>query len=285
MYPTNHGFVPHYVPLIESTIFRGGNVSTLIEIKKYGSVTEITLNRTEAYNAFNLEMITALAKKLIGLAMDDAVKGIIITGKGKAFCAGGDLKWAVEFAERKGASFHTLASQLHQAIVEIRRMKKPVVAAINGIAAGAGFSLALACDFRIMEKSAILRQAYTSNGLCIDGGGTFTLPRIVGLARSLEIAAFDNPISAHQAAEWGLVTKVVDDGKALTEAINMLNVLAKGSLHSFGWSKKLLTDSFNNSLESHLELEREGLSDCADNSDGQEGLNAFVEKRKPTFNI
>jgi 2-(1,2-epoxy-1,2-dihydrophenyl)acetyl-CoA isomerase len=162
-------------------------------------------------------------------------------------------------------------------------MKKPVIAAINGIAAGAGFSLALACDFRIIEKSAILRQAYTSNGLCIDGGGTFILPRIVGLARSLEIAAFDNPISAHQALEWGLVTKVVDDGKALEESINMLNILAKGSLHSFGWSKKLLTDSFNNSFESHLELEREGLSDCANHSDGQEGLNAFVEKRKPKF--
>jgi 2-(1,2-epoxy-1,2-dihydrophenyl)acetyl-CoA isomerase len=260
-------------------------VSTLIEIKKHGIVTEVTLNRTEAYNAFNLEMITALANKLTQLATDEDVKGIIIAGKGKAFCAGGDLKWAVEFSKRKGASFHTLAAQLHQAIVEIRRMRKPVVAAINGIAAGAGFSLALACDFRIMEKSAILRQAYTSNGLCIDGGGTFTLPRIVGLARSLEIAAFDNPISSHQASEWGLVTKVVDDGKALEEAVNMLNILAKGSLHSFGWSKKLLTDSFSNSFESHLELEREGLSACADSPDGQEGLNAFVEKRKPSFNI
>jgi 2-(1,2-epoxy-1,2-dihydrophenyl)acetyl-CoA isomerase len=260
-------------------------MSTLIDIKQHGSVTEVTLSRTEAYNAFNLEMITELANRLIKLATDDAVRGIVITGKGKAFCAGGDLKWASEFAQRKGTSFHTLAAQLHQAIVEIRRMKKPVVAAIGGIAAGAGFSLALACDFRIMEKSAILRQAYTSNGLCIDGGGTFTLPRIVGLARSLEIAAFDNPISAHQAEEWGLVTKVVDDGKALAEAISMLNTLAKGSLNSFGWSKKLLNDSFSNSLESHLELEREGLSACADSPDGKEGLNAFVEKRKPRFDV
>lgn len=260
-------------------------MSTLIEIKKHGSATEVALNRMEAYNAFNLEMITQLAIQLTKLATDDSVKGITITGKGKAFCAGGDLKWASEFAEKKGASFHTLAAQLHSAIVEIRRMRKPVVAAINGIAAGAGFSLALACDFRIIEKSAILRQAYTSNGLCIDGGGTFTLPRIVGLARSLEIAAFDNPISAHQALEWGLVTKVVDDSRAVEEAISMLNMLAKGSLHSFGWSKKLLTDSFSNSLESHLELEREGLSACADSPDGQEGLKAFMEKRKPTFNI
>ena len=254
-----------------------------IEVRQYGNVTEVVLSRPQAYNAFNLEMITELATQLTKLATDDVVRGIIITGQGKAFCAGGDLKWAVEYSEKRGSSFHTLASQLHLAVVEIRRMKKPVVAALNGTAAGAGFSLALACDFRVMEKSAILMQAYTSNGLCIDGGGTFTLPRIVGFARSLEIAAFDEPISAEQALEWGLVTKVVDDGTALEEAKIMMNRLFKKSTYSFGWSKKLLTDSFNNSLESHLELEREGLSDCANHSDGQEGLKAFIEKRKPMF--
>ncbi len=258
-------------------------MSAFIEVKTKGKIAEVILNRPEAFNAFNLEMITELAGHLIALASDDSVKGIAIAGKGKAFCAGGDLKWAVGFSKKAGSSFHTLASQLHAAIVEIRRMKKPVVAAINGTAAGAGFSLALACDFRVMEKSATLKQAYTSNGLCIDGGGTFTLPRLVGLARSLEIAAFDESISSDQALAWGLVTKVVDDGKALDEAVNMLEKLVKNSGHSFGWSKRLLTDSFNNSLEMHLELEREGLSNCADHPDGQEGLKAFVEKRKPKF--
>ena len=218
-----------------------------------------------------------MPKLLTQLATDNSVKGITITGQGKAFCAGGDLKWAVEFSEKTGSSFHTLASQLHLAVVEIRRMKKPVVAAINGTAAGAGSSLVLACDFRIMEQSAILRQAYTSNGLCINGGGTFTLPRIVGLARSLEIAAFDDPISSAQAPEWGLVTKIVDHGTVLEEATSMLNRLTKKSTYSFGWSKKLLTDSFSNSFDSHLELEREGLSDSANHSDGQEGLKAFIE--------
>lgn len=271
------------MPSIVPTILQGEDMSKFIKIKQNGNITEVVLNRPESYNAFNLEMITELAKHLTQLASDNSVRGITITGKGKVFCAGGDLKWAVEFSEKTGSSFHTLASQLHLAIVEIRRMKKPVVAAINGAAAGAGFSLVLACDFRIMEKSAILRQAYTSNGLCIDGGGTFTLPRIVGLARSLEIAAFDNPIPSEQASQWGLVTKVVDDGTALEEAINMLNRLVKNSTHSFGWSKRLITDSFNNSFESHLELEREGLSDCANHSDGQEGLKAFIEKRKPIF--
>ena len=258
-------------------------MNKFIEIKQSGEIMGVVLNRPETYNAFNLEMITELARHLTQLAKDDSARGIIITGNGKAFCAGGDLKWAIEFSDKAGSSFHTLASQLHLAIVEIRRMKKPVIAAINGTAAGAGFSLALACDFRIMGKSAILKQAYTSNGLSIDGGGTFTLPRIVGLARSMEIAAFDDPISSAKALEWGLVTKVVDDETILEEAKNMLNRLLEKSLYSFGWSKKLLTDSFNHSLESHLELEREGLSACANHSDGQEGLKAFIEKRKPMF--
>ncbi|MCD4717887.1 MAG: enoyl-CoA hydratase/isomerase family protein [Desulfobacterales bacterium] len=258
-------------------------MSKFIEINQDGNITEVVLNRPESYNAFNLEMTIELAKDLTQLATDNSVRGIIITGKGKAFCAGGDLKWAVEFSENAGSSFHTLASQFHLAVLEIRRMKKPVVAAINGTAAGGGFSLALACDFRIMEKSAIMKQGYTSNGLCIDGGGTFTLPRIVGLSRSFEIAAFDDPISSAQALEWGLITKVVDDGTVLEEAKSMLNRLTKKSTYSFGWSKKLLTDSFTNSLESQLEMEREGLSDCANHSDGQEGLKAFIEKRKPTF--
>jgi len=255
-----------------------------IEIREDQGISQIYLNRPEKYNALNLEMVTELAMSLVKLAKDDSVRGVLITGSGKAFCAGGDLKWAMEFSENAHASFHVLASQLHLAVIEMRRMKKPVVAAINGPAAGAGFSLALACDFRVMEKSAILKQAYTSNGLCIDGSGTFTLPRLVGLARSLEIAAFDEPISAEQALQWGLVTKVVEDGASSQESINMLAVLSQKSLHSFGWSKKLLTDSFNNSFESHLELEREGLSSCADHSDGQEGLCAFLEKRGAVFN-
>lgn len=254
-----------------------------IEINQNKNLTEVVLNRPESYNAFNLEMITELAKALTQLTTDNSVRGVAITGKGKAFCAGGDLKWAAGYSNNADASFHTLASQLHLATVEIRRMKKPVVAAINGAAAGAGFSLALACDFRIIEKSAILRQAYTSNGLCIDGGGTFTLPRIVGLARSLEIAAFDDPIPSAQALEWGLVTKIVEDGTVMEEAYNMLNTLNKKSTNSFGWSKKLFTDAFNNSFESHLELEREGLSDCANHPDGQEGIKAFIEKRKPKY--
>jgi 2-(1,2-epoxy-1,2-dihydrophenyl)acetyl-CoA isomerase len=258
-------------------------MSELIELDHDGPVTIIALNRPEAFNAFNYQMVADLAKNLTALAADNHVKGVIITGRGKAFCAGGDLKWALGFCGNPSAAFHKLAALFHSAILEIRRMKKPVAAAINGMAAGGGFSLALACDFRIMARSAVLKQAYTSAALCIDGGGTFTLPRLVGLARALEIAAFDETISASRALEWGLVTKVVEDGQALDEAKNLLQQLAQRSIHSFAVTKKLLTDSFNTSFETQMELERNGLTACADHPDGHEGLKAFAEKRNPRF--
>lgn len=163
-------------------------------------------------------------------------------------------------------------------------MSKPVIAAVNGVAAGGGFSLALACDFRVMASSAVLRQAYTSSGLCIDGGGTFMLPRLVGLARAMEIAAFDKPVSSEQALAIGLVTKVVEDGQAVEEAEKMAMELSQMSLHSFGWSKQLLMDSFHTAFETHIERERAGLCSCASHADGREGLQAFAEKRKPVFN-
>jgi 2-(1,2-epoxy-1,2-dihydrophenyl)acetyl-CoA isomerase len=170
------------------------------------------------------------------------------------------------------------------AMTEIRRMRKPVIAAINGIAAGGGFSLAIACDLRVMAKSAVMKQAYTSAGLCIDGGGTHSLPRLVGLARAMEIVAFDRPISSEQALSWGLVTKVVDDGRALDESMGMAHELTRNSVHSFGWCKELLIDSFDTAFEAQLERERFALSICASHADGREGVKAFSEKRKPAFN-
>ena len=244
----------------------------------------VTLNSPKSYNAFNLQMIQHLAERLTELATDQGVKAVVITGEGKVFCAGGDLKWVAGLGRSYGEAFHELAARYHQAILEIRRMPKPVVAAINGLAAGGGFSMALACDFRIMEASAVLRQAYTGNGLSIDGGGTFTLPRIVGLARAMEIAGFDQPIDSSTAKSWGLVTEVVEDGQACNRAIEILEEMKKGSLSSFATSKKLINDSFDTSFETQLEKEREALSWCADHANGKEGISAFLEKRKPIFN-
>ena len=258
-------------------------MSTTILTQHHGPILEIALNRPEAYNALNLDTILMLSDILASAATDESVKGVMIIGRGKAFCSGGDLKWISQQQDDAGSTLHRLAPQFHLAITEIRRMGKPVVAAINGIAAGGGFSLALACDFRVMAVSAVLRQAYTSSGLSIDGGGTFSLPRLVGLARALEIAAFDLPISSKQALEWGLVTKVVADEIVHAESLAMLEGLSKSALHSFAWSKRLLNESFTNTLETQLELERQGISDCANHPNGQEGIQSFVEKRKPVF--
>ena len=255
-----------------------------IKVILCGEIAALIFNRPKHYNAFDLDTISQLSEQLIQLAADDTIRALILSGEGKAFCAGGDLRWASTWPQGPASAFHNLAARYHQAILEIRRMPKPVIAAINGMAAGGGFSMALACDFRVMERSAVLRQAYTSNGLSIDGGGTFNLPRLVGLARAMEICAFDKPISAEQALAWGLVTKVVEDGQSVEEANRMASELAQISLESFRASKWLLTDSYSNSFETHLELERAALRSCAGHSDGQEGLEAFLEKRRPVFN-
>jgi 2-(1,2-epoxy-1,2-dihydrophenyl)acetyl-CoA isomerase len=252
-------------------------------VRQAEGIATVLLNRPEAFNAFHQGLLDSFAEHVIRLGADEAVRAVVISGEGKAFCAGGDLKWALTFPGGPSVAFHVLAARFHLAIMEIRRMMKPVIAAVNGIAAGGGFSLALACDFRVMDRSAIFRQAYTSNGLCIDGGGSFMLPRLVGLARAMEIMAFDRPIFSEQALAWGLATQVVDDGKALEEATRMAQELAAGSLNSFGLSKKLLTDSFDSSFETHIERERTGLSSCAAHPEGMEGLRAFAEKRKPVF--
>ena len=256
-----------------------------IELTRDGQIAVLFLNRPEVLNALDLDMLRQCVDHLISFSVDDGVRGVVISGKGRAFCAGADLKLIHGFPGGPSAAIHEGATRFHQAVQEIRRIKKPVIAAVNGIAAGGGFSMALACDFRVMARSAVMQLAYPSSGLCVDGGGTFALPRLVGLARALEIAAFDPPISSEQALAWGLVTRVVEDDQALEEAVSMARELADRSLSSFGWSKLLLTDSFNTSFETHLEHEREGIRTCVAHRDGQEGMQAFVEKRKPVFNV
>jgi 2-(1,2-epoxy-1,2-dihydrophenyl)acetyl-CoA isomerase len=258
-------------------------MTEFIKTIRDGEIEKISFNRPKAYNAFDYEVINELYHNLVKIAKDDDVRGVVITGEGKAFCSGGDLKWVREFPAGPEAAFHKLASCYHQVIVEIRRMEKPVIAAIGGIAAGGGFSLALSCDFRVMARSAILRQAYTSSGLSVDGGCSFILPRLVGLARSFEILVFDKPISSEKALEWGLVTKVTDDDKTLDDSVEMAREINKGSLNSFIHSKRLLNDSFETALEAQLEKERTALAKCGGHPDGREGVLAFAEKRSPNF--
>ena len=254
-----------------------------IKTKISDRIAKVCFNRPAALNAFDQDAITAFADTLAQVGKDAAVLGVVLTGEGKAFCAGGDLKWLASLGKSYGAMFHSLAARFHQAVLEVRRMPKPVVAAVNGLAAGGGFSLALACDFRVMDSSAVLKQTYTSNGLSIDGGGTYSLPRMVGLARSMEIAAFDRPISSQLAVAWGLVTEVVPDGHSVKRSVEMIQEICERSVSSFAASKRLLTESFNTSFERQLEKERELLADCADHPNGKEGIEAFLQKRKPSY--
>jgi 2-(1,2-epoxy-1,2-dihydrophenyl)acetyl-CoA isomerase len=259
-------------------------MTELVRLEIRDEIAALTFNRPETHNAFNLDMVQELSDALVRCALDTAVTGVVMSGKGKSFCSGGDLSWVRSYGENTAAAFHELAARYHLAVLEIRRMPKPVVAAINGIAAGGGFSLALACDFRVMEESAVLRQAYTTNGLSIDGGGTFMLPRLVGLARAMEIAAFDEPIYAEKALDWGLVMEVVPDGESVDRAKAILGGLKTRALSSFAASKKLFTDAFNTSFEAQLENERDMLSWCGNHPNGREGIAAFLEKRKAKFN-
>ncbi|MBW2172977.1 MAG: enoyl-CoA hydratase/isomerase family protein [Deltaproteobacteria bacterium] len=256
--------------------------SKVYTIKEDG-VALVTLNRPKVYNAVDEEMLKLLAGQLSDLSFDKGVRAVVITGEGKVFCSGGDLRSIHDFPKGAAQGVYELATLFHQVVEEIRRMKKPVIAAINGVAAGGGLSLALACDFRVMGGSATLIQAYTSHGLSVDGGASFILPRLVGLARAMEMVAFDRPVSAEQALAWGLVTEVAEDGQVLEVAKDMASRFGESSLLAFGVCKGLMLDSFHTSLEAQLQNERVGISRCVAHGDGEEGIRAFLEKRKPKW--
>ena len=256
-------------------------MSNLVQVHDEGGVRVLTLNRPEAFNAFNAELLDAFALALDAAARDKTVRAVVITGAGKAFCAGGDLKALLSIPGGSAAGFITLAGRFHEAVQSIVTMPKAVVAAVNGVAAGGGFSLALACDFRVMSRTASMKCAYASAALTLDGGGSWTLPRLVGRAKALEIALLDRPMPAEECRALGLATRVVDDAEA--EAIALAAQLAERSTHAVGWAKRLITRSYSNSLEVHLDEEQLGIAACGAHADGQEGMRAFAEKRKPNF--
>lgn len=254
-----------------------------VKLETINDIAIITLNRPKAYNAFGEEMIRLLADILNNVSINPDIGGVILTGSGKAFCTGGDLKWLTNQDRAFGEMFYELAGILHRGILEIRNMQKPVIAAVNGLACGGGFSMALSCDFRIMEKQAILQQRYTSNGLSFDGGGSFMLPRLLGTAKALEIAAFDPPITADDAKNIGLATEVADEGESVEKSISMLKKMDNIALSSFSAAKKLFNESFQLPLEVQLERERDFLAECSEHINGREGISAFLEKRRPAF--
>ncbi len=253
-----------------------------VKVEKKESIAILKLNRPKSYNAINMDMALRLSEELIAISDDPKIDGVIITGEGDAFCAGGDLRWIAEQGDDYYATFYSIVSEFHKAIKEIFCMEKPVVAVINGVASGGGLSLALCCDFRIMEKDAKLLFAYTSRGLSPDGGCSYMLPRIVGIAKALEIAAFDREISSEEALRIGLVTEVVEKGEGIKRAKEIINHINEKS-PTFGTTKRLMYESFSSAFESHLENERKTISITSSLRYGKEGIRAFVEKRKPVY--
>ena len=255
-----------------------------VQYARNGAIALITLKRPAVLNAIDMEMATLLKAALHEAGDDHRVRAVIITGQGRGFCAGGDLRFALAANPTvPGDAFLALTAVLHAAIAEIRTMPKPVLAAINGPAAGAGFFLALACDLRIMAQGAYLKQSNTSYGLSIPAGGTFLLPRLVGLGNALEIAMLDEAIMPARALVMGLVTKVVPDAMLLAAADQLATTVAQRAGAALGHTKQLLNSAFYHTLEEHLHLERQAIADSANSPEGREGVAAFVEKRQPDF--
>ena len=255
-----------------------------IILEEEDGVATITLNRTASFNAFNSEMIKELVDAIEKCAKNVRIKVLIITGAGKAFCSGGDLKAAKEWSgDNRGDFFRQLTKFFHRVILDIRMMPKPVIASVNGPAAGGGLSLALACDLRIASDRATFRQAYTSVALVPDGGFTFHMPRLVGLGKTSELIFLDSILNAEEAEKLGLVNQVVPEAKLKEATLEVAKRLARGPSLAFARAKTLLNRALINSLESQLENERQGIALSGETEDFREALSAFFEKREPKF--
>lgn len=246
-------------------------------------VARITLARPEAANAIDLVM----GKELLDVALrcDEAtrVRAVVLTAKGKLFCAGGDLASFVEAREDLPRLLKELTVRLHAAISRFARMRAPVVAAVNGAAAGAGFSLLCACDLVVAGESARFTMAYTRAGLAPDGSSSFFLPRLIGGRRTLELMLTNRTLSAAEALDWGLVNRVVADDRVLEEASSLARELAEGPTAAYGLVKDLVLRSAVEGLESQMEHESRAIADAARTTDAREGIAAFFEKRAPRF--
>jgi 2-(1,2-epoxy-1,2-dihydrophenyl)acetyl-CoA isomerase len=246
-------------------------------------VARITLNRPDAANALDAEMGRELMHAAIRCSEDRAVRAVLLTGAGRMFSAGGDLKSFATQGEALPAHLKELAGSLHMAISRFVRMDAPFVVAVNGAVGGGGMSFVLAADLVLAAESAKFAMAYTRAGLSPDGGSTYFLPRIVGVRRALELALTNCVLSAREAEAWGLVTRVVPDASLASEAQSLAAALAHGATRAYGAAKRLLHHSMSESLETQMELEAQAIAEQARGADAREGIAAFVAKRAPQF--
>jgi enoyl-CoA hydratase/carnithine racemase len=262
-------------------------LSTL-SIEVDGEIGTLTLDRPESLNAMSPELIFELTLASGWLADQAPLRGLIVTGSGdRAFSSGGDVNWFKNGVEDPEvdlpANVRRGAEVLHQAIVDFRRIPYPVIGAINGVAAGAGFSLALMCDIRIAASNAAFVCAYGRIGASPDGGMTYFLPRVVGPAKAIELLLNDPLLSAEDALELGIVSKVVEPGELMDEARRKAEKLAAKAPHYVRMAKLLVGQSLENSLTDHLQVERHGIADSMATEDLREGVSAFFEGREAKF--
>ncbi|WMX12495.1 enoyl-CoA hydratase-related protein [Aureispira sp. CCB-E] len=256
-------------------------MSETVQFKQENGVAILTLNRPKAFNSFNREMAFALLERLDACAKDETIRAIVLTGEGRAFCAGQDLK---EATEDNGISFEMILNEHYNPIIKaIRTIKKPVLAAVNGVAAGAGANIAFACDMTIAKKSASFTQAFSKIGLVPDSGGTFFLPRLVGMQRATAMMMLSNKITAQGAVEMGLIYQYVEDEQFEEQVMNLATSLAKMPTKALGMTKELINAGMQNDLDSQLEMEGKYQIEASRSADYEEGVNAFLEKRKPEF--
>jgi len=255
-----------------------------IKFEKQAAVAKIELDRADAANGLNMQMASELKQAARLCDSDPELRAVVLSASGRFFCAGGDIKEMLSHGDEIGTAIKSLADDLHSAISIFSRMQAALIVAVNGVAAGAGFSIALIGDIVLAAESASFTMAYTRAGLCPDGGSSYFLPRLVGLRKAQELMLTNRTLSAGEACELGLVTRVVADEALTLQADQLAAELAASARLSTAYVRKLLLASAGNDLETQMELEGKLVSQCAASPDGREGIQAFVEKRKPEFN-
>jgi len=258
-------------------------MSEVVRVERDGAVATIRMNRPERMNAYNVEMGEALLSAVSDASVDPAVRCVVLTGTGKAFSAGGDVEFMATFGREGHGKFLDLAIRLHALTASLRRAPKPVIAAVNGVAAGAGFSMVLACDVAVAAASARFTLGYQNIGLSPDGGMTFFLARALGTQRAMEMTLFSKVLSAEQAASCGLVQQAVPDAEFAGQVAAVAQRIASGPTLAYARAKELYNRALSNPLEAQLEEERQSIARSATTHDFREGVRAFLEKRPPQF--
>jgi 2-(1,2-epoxy-1,2-dihydrophenyl)acetyl-CoA isomerase len=245
------------------------------------NVLIITLNRPDKFNSFNREMALELQNELDNAENNELVRSIVLTGTGKAFCAGQDLAEAID---PNGPGIEKIVREHYNPIIlKIRKIEKPIIAAVNGVAAGAGANIALACDIVIAAQSSIFIQAFSKIGLVPDSGGTFFLPRLIGFQNASALMMLGDKLSATDAQSMGMIYKVFSDETFMDEVLKLADNLSKMPTKAIGYTKRLLNESMTNNLQEQLIQEGSLQVEAANSFDYKEGVNAFLEKRKPEF--